>query len=125
MIVMKKIARVLLCLVLLVSMLSLAACGGEASGRYTIASMEAQGMTIDGALLDASLAAIGCTKEDVYIEFRADGTGTLAAMDEVSEFKYEGTTMWPVEEPDNKVEFEVDGDSVIIEKDGASMTFTK
>ena len=46
---MKKIARVLLCLVLLVSMLSLAACGEEVSGRYTITSMGAQGMTIEGA----------------------------------------------------------------------------
>ena len=124
---MKKIVRILLCLALIAGMLSLAACGGsdDVTGRYAISAMDMGGTEIDGAMLDASLTAMGIEREDMYIELKADGTGVMSVMGEVAQMEYKDGKIWPVESPDEKVDFEVDGNELTISIQGMSMTFTK
>ena len=114
-----------ICLVLaLVLVLCLTACGGIA-GRYKLTSAESDGMVLEGESLQSVLSMAGMTADDMYIELREDGTGTMSVMGEVAEMCYGNGQIWPVEEPDEKVPFTVSGDKLTIEIDGAKMVFEK
>lgn len=113
----KKITAALLVVVMV---FALAACsGGNGSngpeGKYTVSSLEADGMKIDPA-------ALGMDTSSIYIQFNADGTGELSAMGENQSFTWEGNKMTANGET---VEFQLSGNTITVEEDGVKMVFTK
>ena len=113
----KKITAALLVVVMV---FALAACsGGNGSkgpeGKYTLSSIEADGMKIDPA-------AMGMDTSSIYIQFNADGTGELSVMGEAKSFTWEGNKMTSQGET---VEFQFSGNTVTVEDDGTKMIFTK
>lgn len=116
--------RIVCLMLVLVMVLSLTACGGI-TGRYTITSMEADGLVYEGELLEGILEMIGMSTDDMYIELNDDGTGTMSVMGEVAEMRYDDNMIWPVESPDEKVPYEVSGDKLTLEIEGYKMVFEK
>ena len=113
----KKITAALLVVVMV---FALAACsGGNGSKgpevKYTVSSIEADGMKLDPA-------ALGMDTSSIYIQFNADGTGELSAMGETESFTWEGNKMTSQGET---VEFQFSGNTVTVEDDGTKMIFTK
>lgn len=125
---MKKTARILLCMVLVISLCAtLVACGGsdDITGRYVVSSMEMDGTKIEGELLNSALALMGLSTNDMYIQLNADGTGFISALGQTANMEYADGQIWPVDAPDEKVAFEVDGDNLILTVEGYTMIFTK
>ena len=113
----KKITAALLVVVMV---FALAACsGGNGSkgpeGKYTLSSIEADGMKVDPA-------AMGMDTSSIYIQFNADGTGELSAMGETESFTWEGNKMTSQGET---VEFQFSGNTITVEDGGTKMVFTK
>ena len=116
---MKRTMKIMLSALLIVSLLAcLVACGGSGkgpSGKYTLVSMESDGMTIEGD----TLKSLGM---EVTIEFNADGTGTIDFMGESEDFTWKDGKMISDGE---ELPFTFSGDTVTIEQDGAKMVFEK
>lgn len=115
---MKKTMKIMLSALLIVSLLAcLVACGGSKgpSGKYTLVSMESDGMTIEGD----TLKSLGM---EVTIEFNDDGTGTVDFMGEAEDFTWKDGKMISDGE---ELPFTFSGDTVTIEQDGAKMVFEK
>ncbi len=121
---MKKTLRMILATVLVLSLvLCLAACGDKGvdiSGKYTLVSMEAEGMTVEGEMLESILGEM-----DMYVKLNRDGTGEMSVMGETAEMEYKNGKIWPVEEPDEKVDFTVEDGKLTLEVEGAKMVFQK
>jgi len=120
---MKKSVSIILCLVMVLGLAcTLAACGdGSVAGRYDMVSMEMGGTVID---ID-TLEAMSGSKVEMYIQLNEDGTGVLCSMGETVDMEWADGQMWPVDDPDDKVAFEVDGDTLTMEQEGAKMVFEK
>lgn len=116
---MKKVVSIVLCLVLV---LSLAACGGSGSskaGTYALAEMSMGGETFDAATLEA----MGMSMDMFSMELKEDGTGSMTFMDESEDFKWDdkaikdstGTEI-PYTYKDGKITLEMDGETLVFEK---------
>lgn len=104
-----------------IMLLCLTACGGSSkAGHYDFYSMEMGGSTITAE----SLKDLGADYE-MYIELKEDGTGTMATDGETVEMAWKDDQIWPADDPDDKVTFEVDGDTLTMEQDGAKLVFKK
>lgn len=115
---MKRTMKIMLSALLIVSLLvCLVACGGGKgpSGKYNLVSMESDGMTIDGD----TLKSLGM---EVTIEFNSDGTGTIDFMGESEDFTWKDGKMISDGE---ELPFDLSGDTLTIEQDGAKMVFKK
>ncbi|MGM9552934.1 MAG: lipocalin family protein [Faecousia sp.] len=114
---MKRTAKILLSVLLILSILScLAACGSKGpSGTYNLVSMEMDGETIDAD----TLKGFGV---EVTITFNSDGTGTLAMSDEKEEFTWKDNTITADGE---EISFTLDGNKLTLEQDGETMVFSK
>ena len=127
---MKKILCIALALMLV---LSLAACGAGGSGiggsnevgKYYLHSMETEGMSIGREFF----TAMGMTEEQLdeymFIEITAPGKATVTVEGETVDMEYDATSMWPVDEPDAKVDLEVKGNTLTMESEGMIMVFKK
>ena len=119
---MKKSVKAVLCLSLVaVLLVSLVACGGGVAGRYDLISMEAGGQTLD----IASLKALAGSDVDMYIELFEDGTGVMKMDGETTKMSYADGKIWPTNSPDEKIPFDVSGDTLTLEQDGVKMVFKK
>ena len=119
--VMKKSVKAVLCLSLVAILLvTLVACGGIA-GRYDLVTMEAGGQSMD----IAALKALTGQEMDMYLELNSDGTGVMKMDGETTEMVYDDSQIWPASDPDDKVAYTVDGDTLTIEQDGVKMVFKK
>ena len=121
----------LLCVALaLIMVLSLAACGGaglgsSAVGTYYLEKMEAEGMSIDRSYF----TAMGLSEEELdeymYIKITEAGKATVAMDGEVIEMEYDATSMWPVDEPDDKANCTIADGKITIEMEGNKVIFAK
>lgn len=108
----------------LIGALALTACGGGGdskalSGKYVLTGAEASGIKMEG---DA-LSALG----DMSIEFKADGVVTFSIMGESDDgtFKEDGKKVTVDGGDGETLEFTKDGDTLVIEMEGAKMIFSK
>lgn len=114
---MKRTAKILLSVLVILSILAcLAACGSKGpSGTYSLVSMEMDGETIDADLLKT----LGM---EATITFNADGTGKVNLMGEKEEFEWKGNTIIADGE---EITFKLDGNKLTLEEDGQKMVFSK
>ena len=114
---MKRPAKILLSVLLILSILScLAACGSKGpSGTYNLVSMETDGETIDAD----TLKEFGM---EVTITFNSDGTGSIDMAGDKEEFEWKGNTITADGE---EIEFRLDGSKLTLEQDGETMVFSK
>ena len=126
---MKKILCIALALMLV---LSLAACGGAGMnggsnevGKYYLQSMEAEGMSIGREFF----TAMGMTEEQLdeymFIEITAPGKATVTMEGETINMEYDATSMWPVDEPDEKANCTVADGKITLEIEGSKVIFAK
>ena len=128
---MKKILCIVLALMLT---LSLAACGGAGGsgiggsnevGKYYLHSMEAEGMTIGREMF----TSLGMTEEQLdeymFVEITAPGKAVITMEGETQEMEYDATSMWPVDEPDEKANCTIADGKITIEMEGSKVIFTK
>ena len=114
---MKRTAKILLSVLLILSILScLAACGSKGpSGTYNLVSMEMDGEKVDADML----------KEygvEITITFNSDGTGNIDMMGEKEEFEWKGNTITADGE---EISFTLNGNKLTLEQDGETMVFSK
>ena len=121
-----KLGRILVAVLLVLSLtLCLAACGdkeksGGIAGKYNFYSMSYEGETVTAK----DLAALG-EEMNMYIRLNADGTGVMVTEGESEDMAYGNGKIWSVDEPDEKVDFTVKGNTLTMEQDGMVMTFKK
>ena len=125
----------LLCIVLsLMLVLSLAACGGAGGsgiggsndvGKYYLHSMETEGMSVGREFF----TAMGMTEEQLdeymFIEITAPGKAIITMEGQTQEMEYDATSMWPVDEPDEKADCTIADGKITIEMEGSKVIFTK
>ena len=130
---MKKSLKLILCLALVMStLLCFAACGGDdkdgtpsLSGKYTLCALEMDGARVEGAKLVERVTAMGYSMDAMYVEFYGNGKGYMSIAENQSEMCYEDGKIWPIDEPDNKVDYTVSGNKVTVSTPEYSMTFSK
>ena len=122
-----------LCIALaLMLVLSLAACGGAGMGggsnevgKYYLHSMETEGMSVGREFF----TAMGMTEEQLdeymFIEITAPGKATMTMEGETMDMEYDGTSMWPVDEPDDKANCTIADGKITIEMEGSKVIFAK
>jgi hypothetical protein len=121
---MKKGLVIVLVLVLALGVFSMAACGGDSGlkGKYILTEAETGGIVLDSA----TLATAGL--DGSYIEFTSGSKLTLNLFGESTDagYKVSGNTV-TIEEPDGSdaVEATLDGDTLVMEAEGVTFTFTK
>lgn len=128
---MKKILCIVLALMLT---LSLAACGGAGGsgiggsnevGKYYLHSMETEGMTIGRE----TFTYLGMTEEQLdeymFVEITAPGKAIITIEGEAQEMEYDATSMWPVDEPDEKANCTIADGKITIEMEGSKVIFAK
>jgi hypothetical protein len=120
---MKKFLCVALAMMLV---LSLAACGSSNEvGKYYFESMEAEGMSFGREYF----TAMGMTEEQLdeylFIEIKEPGKAVMISAGETAEVAYDGTSIWPVEEPDEKANCTIADGKITVEAEGATMVFVK
>lgn len=134
---MKKIITVLLCLTLL---LGLSACGGDAPETtqptetqstepavtqvyYSLYSSEYNGTLMEADELQDLLLSQGFPADEMYIMLRSDGTGQVDFMGNFSDICYDDTAYWPVDAPEERTEYTLEGNLLTIQVDEAIYTF--
>lgn len=131
-----KLVKILVCLAMILSlMLCVAACGEDegmigsitgGSSKSSIAGKyEFYSMTYDGETVTAKdMAEVGEDVE-IYIRLNNDGTGIMVSDGETVEIAYSDGELWPVDEPEESVEFTVKGNTLTVEAEEMVMTFKK
>lgn len=114
---MKRTAKILLSVLLILSMLAcLAACGSKGpSGTYNLVSMEMDGEKVDADML----AEYGL---EVTITFNSDGTGNIDMMGDKEEFEWKDNKIMA---DGDEISFQLDGNKLTLEEDGETMVFSK
>ena len=112
--------KVLCSALVAIMLLCMTACGSSVAGHYDFESMESDGIKITAQ----SLKDMGAEME-LFIELEEDGTGTMANEGEVIEMGWEDGEIWPAEDPEDRVAFTIDGDTLTMEQDGVKMVFKK
>ena len=110
---MKKIFCIALIACLL---LALTACG--VSGHYTIKEVSYGGISV-------SAKDAGLDTDDNYIDMKANGTAVLCMDGDETDMKWKDGQIWAEGEEDDKADFEVDHNELIIELDEMEMVFEK
>jgi len=114
---MKRIFSSILCAALVACMLlTLAGCG--VAGRYVLKEVSYGGISMDAE--DA-----GMDPDDCYIELKANGTGVMCMDGEEFDMEWKDGKIWPEDEKDEKVDFEVEDGELTIEAEGMEMVFEK
>lgn len=115
---MKNTVIKLLCLTLVLStLLTLSACS-LAFGTYKLDSASMGGLTV-------SLETIGMDPDECYLEMTPFGTAVMVFQGEEKDMKYGDGKIWPADDEDDKVNFEIDGDTITIEMSGVKLIFKK
>ena len=124
---MKKTLKMILCLSLVLAMaLSMVACGDKKEEKASIAGhYDLASMTIDGKSFTQDELAALMGDLEIYVELNDDGTGVLSLSGETADMAWKDGQIWPVDEPDEKVPFTVEGKTLTMEIDGQKMVFEK
>ena len=122
---MKKTFAILLVTLLLMSALVGCAGAGGLSGKYVLKSME-----MDGVDMTGFLALGGVSASDIYLEFMGGGRFRMVAaalgMSENTEGTYtQAGNKLVLTVDDEPVEGRLEGNKIILEKDGMVMIFQK
>lgn len=128
---MKKILCIALALMLVVSLAACGAAGGSGVGgsndvgKYYLHSMETEG----GSFGREMFLAMGMTEEQLdeymFIEITAPGKAIITMEGQTQEMEYDATSMWPVDEPDDKANCTIADGKITIEMEGSKVIFTK
>lgn len=117
---MKRTMKILMSTLLVVCLLAcLVACGGSSkgpSGKYTLVSMDADGMSMDAEMLKS----LGL---EITIEFNSDGTGTLDMAGESESFEWKDNKI--TSSNGGEMTFVLDGNTLTISEDEGTMVFEK
>lgn len=114
---MKKFLSRILCAAMILSLaLSLAACG--VSGTYILKEVSYGGITMDAE-------EMGFDSEEFYIELAANGTAVFCYGGEEEDMEWKDGEIWPEDDEDSKVDFEVEDGELTIEVEGVEMIFVK
>ncbi len=117
---MKRILSMLLVVLMTCSLL--AACGkGSEAGTYNMVSMTLGDSTVTAE----DLAALGMPADGIYVKLNGDGTGEMNAGEETVEIRYDNSKLWPVEEPDEKIDYTLKGKTLTVSDDETVMVFEK
>ena len=111
--------RLLAMIMVIAMVLCLAACGGRMKGKYVLESMSADGVTVEGEMLEM----VGV--DGSYIEFDGKGGAEMRFEGETEDLKVDEKAKTLTDSTGEEVEFELDGDKLIIEVEGAEMVFVK
>ena len=117
---MKKLVAIALAAVMVLAALSLTACGGGESD-YSDSPYVGTWKALDMSLGDESEAI----EEDWELVLNEDGTGTLSADEEVSEFTWEPTDEGFKTKGDVKLKFKDKGDTIVASIFGVKLAFEK
>jgi len=119
---MKKALAITLVLVLAVTMLAGCASSPALSGRYALKSMEAEGMTIDVAMLEM----LGMGDLEMYLEFTGGNAFKMAIMGESVSGTYtlNGKVLTMTIEGED-VQAILDGKTITLEMDEGKIIFEK
>ena len=120
---MKKMGKVVLSVVLVLSMLlCFAACSkGGQTGRYELTSMEEDGQEFNIADMKEFLG----DDYEAYIELKGNGKAVMNMMGEVEDLVYKDGYMWPEGDEDDKIAYKISGNTLTLEQDGMKMVFKK
>ena len=120
---MKKMGKVVLSIVLVLSMLlCFAACSkGGQTGRYELTSMVEDGEEYNIAEMKEWFG----DDYEAYIELKSNGKAVMNMMGEVTELVYKNGYMWPEGDEDEKVAYKISGKTLTLEEDGMKMVFKK
>lgn len=140
---MKKYLRTILCLLLAPSMVfCFAACSDSdkdedededsVAGTYYFYEMTEDGETISTADMESQLEAYAEYMEEeisledfFYLELNEDGTGKMCMMGVDMEMEWNEDSIWPVDEPDEPVEYTVSGKKLTMSQDGTTIVLKK
>lgn len=114
---MKTTVKLLCIILVLCTLLSLTACG-IAFGTYKLDSASMGGLTV-------SPGEMGMDTDEYYLEMTPFGTATFVFQGKEQEMKYGNGKIWPVDEEDEAVNMEIDGNAITLEMDGLEMVFKK
>ena len=131
-----KLVKILVCLAMILSlMLCVAACGedegllggitGGSSKNSIAGKYEFYSMSYDGETITAEDLADMGEEMDMYIRLNDDGSGIMYSEGDTEDMAYANGQIWPADEPDEKVDFTVKGDTLTMEQDGMVMKFKK
>ena len=110
---MKKSVKSVLCFILVMGMISmLAACSGDVAGHYELVSV-----VLDGTTQNA--AGLG------YIDLHEDGTGYMNIRGTEFEMCWADGQIWPASDPNDKVFFSVEGNTLTLDMGGSTAIFKK
>ena len=120
---MKKMGKVVLSVVLVLSMLlCFAACSkGGQTGRYELTSMVEDGQEFNIADMKEFLG----DDYEAYIELKGNGKAVMNMMGEVEDLVYKDGYMWPEGDEDDKIAYTLSGNTLTLEQHGMKMVFKK
>ena len=118
---MKKNVAVILCLIMVISCLILAACGDggkkDLSGSKYLGTWKATYMSIKNE--------VGDFEDEFFLTLNADGTAEFSSADEVSKYTWEETANGFKLKGDTKMTFTDDGDGIKSKVLGVDLHFEK
>lgn len=116
----KSIIITAVVILLAISLIVLAGCGGKLSGKYELVSVKAQGVEMAGDGLKTA------GMDGMYIEFVDGSKFKMTMMGETAEGTYEleGKTLKMTVDGDT-AEATIDGKKITMDQEGVSMTFEK
>ena len=120
---MKRTITILLTLAMLLSiMLCASGCKILTAGTYYFYEMEEDGETYDAD----DLEEMGMDPDEFCIlELEADGTGTMTFMGEEVDIEWDNKEIWPEDDEDDTIEYEKDGNKIILEIEGTELILKK
>lgn len=131
-----KLVKILVCLAMILSlMLCVAACGEDegmigsitgGSSKSSIAGKyEFYSMTYDGETVTAEDLAEAGSDTEMYIRLDNDGTGIMYTDGETVDVVYGNGQLWAVDEPDEKLDCTIEGNTLTTEIEGVVTIFKK
>lgn len=120
---MKKMGKVVLSVVLVLSMLlCFAACSkGGQTGRYELTTMVQGSEELNIADMREFLG----DDYEAYIELKGNGKAVMNMMGEIEQLVYDDGYMWPESDEDDKIAYKISGNTLTLEQDGMKMVFKK
>ena len=113
---MKKTFAIIISVMLIAcTILSLTACASP--GKYMLTEAKIAGATVNIEDAQKLISGVGLDGE-CYIELKFGGTGEMHILGKTTEIKWNGSELWPVDDEDAKMSFEIDGDELILDMDG-------
>ena len=80
---------------------------------------------LEADMMQDELARLGYGYDEMYIEFHADGTGYMNLMGMEGEILYDETAIWTEEDPEERTEYLLEGNTLTIDNGGYLYIFER